>query len=239
MHIELSGIPVEIKKKNIKNMHLYVKPPEGRVEVSAPLNMSEESIELFLRTKLGWIKKQQEKFRNQERQSAREYVSGETLYLWGEAYYLNVRYNGKCNSLTIEGSEATLTVRESSTTEQRGRWVNEWYRERLKEQIEKYLPKWEAITGLHPTNWQTKYMTTRWGTCNTKTGKIWLNLQLAKKPVECLEYVILHELVHLKVKNHGAEFVALMDKYMPFWRDIRKRLNDSKLDYMESDYTND
>ena len=230
MHIVVSGIPVEIIKKNIKNMHLYVKPPEGRVEVSAPLNMSNDSIELFLRTKLGWIKKQQEKFENQARQSAREYVSGETLYLWGEAYYLNVRYSNRGNSLTLHGGEATLVVRENSTVEQRGRWVNEWYREQLKEKIQKYMPKWEAITELHPTSWQTKYMTTRWGTCNTKTGKIWFNLQLAKKPVECLEYVILHELVHLKVKNHSPDFVAMMDQYMPYWREVKKQLNDYILD---------
>jgi predicted metal-dependent hydrolase len=233
MHIEISGIQVLIQKKNIKNMHLYVKPPDGHVEVSTPLNMSDESIGLFLRTKIGWIRKQQEKFANQERQSAREYVSGETLYLWGEGYYLNVHYSNKGNSLNLIGDEAHLTVRENSTTEQRGRWVNEWYRDILKEQIEKYLAKWEKITDLHPTNWQTKYMTTRWGTCNTKTGKIWLNLQLAKKPHECLEYVILHELIHLKVKNHGKEFVAMMDEFMPYWREIRKKLNDSKLDYME------
>ena len=239
MHIEISGIPVAIQKKNIKNMHLYVKPPEGRVELSAPLNMSDESISLFVRTKLGWIRKQQEKFKTQARQSAREYVSGETLYLWGEAYYLNVKFSGKGNSLVIEGGEATLTVRENSTAEQRVRWVNEWYREQLKVQVQKYLPKWEAITGLHPTSWQTKYMTTRWGTCNTKTGKVWLNLQLAKKPVECLEYVILHELLHLKVKNHGSEFVALMDEYMPYWREVRKKLNDFKLDHMETEHGND
>ncbi|MBQ1936802.1 MAG: DUF45 domain-containing protein [Bacteroidales bacterium] len=110
MHIVVSGIPVEIIKKNIKNMHLYVKPPEGHVEVSAPFSMSDESIELFLRTKLGWIRKQQEKFNNQGRQSAREYVSGETFYLWGEAYYLNVRYSNKGNSLSIKGGEATLVV---------------------------------------------------------------------------------------------------------------------------------
>lgn len=232
MHIVVSGIPVEIIKKNIKNMHLYVKPPEGRVEVSAPFNMSDDSIELFLRTKLGWIKKQQEKFENQARQSAREYVSGETLYLWGEAYYLNVRHSNRGNSLTLHGGEATLVVRENSTVEQRGRWVNEWYREQLKEKIQKHMPKWEAITGLHPSSWQTKYMTTRWGTCNTKTGKIWFNLQLAKKPVECLEYVILHELVHLQVKNHGPDFVAMMDLHMPYWRDIKKQLNDSILDYL-------
>ena len=239
MHIEISGIRIKVLKKNIKNMHLYVKPPEGHVEVSAPLHMSDESITLFVRTKLGWIRKQQEKFEMQERQSAREYVSGETLYLFGEPYYLNVRYSNKGNSLILEGSEAFLTVRENSTVEQRERWVNEWYRERLKEQVLKFMPKWENITGLHPTSWQTKYMTTRWGTCNTKTGKIWLNLQLAKKPLECLEYVILHELIHLQVKNHGAEFVALMDKFMPYWREVRKKLNDSKLDHMESDYAND
>jgi predicted metal-dependent hydrolase len=124
-------------------------------------------------------------------------------------------------------------VRENSTVEQRGRWVNEWYREQLKEKIQKYLPKWEAITGLYPSSWQTKYMTTRWGTCNTKTGKIWFNLQLAKKPVECLEYVILHELVHLKVKNHGPDFVAMMDLHMPYWRDVRKNLNSQMLDFYE------
>lgn len=233
MHIKISEIPVEIIKKNIKNMHLYVKPPDGHVEVSAPVHMSDESIELFLRTKLGWIRKQRERFENQERQTIREYVSGETFYLWGEAYYLRVHHNSKSNSLTIQGNEAILTVRESSTAEQRRRWVNEWYREQLKEQVQKYLLKWESITDLHPSSWQTKYMTTRWGTCNTKTGKIWLNLQLAKKPIECLEYIILHELVHLRVKNHGKEFVAMMDAYMPFWREVRKRLNDAKLDYLK------
>lgn len=233
MHIEISEIPVEIKKKKIKNLHLYVKPPKGYVEVSAPINMSEESIELFLRTKLGWIKKQLEKFRNQERQSAREYVSGETLYFWGEPYYLKVQHGGKRNSLIAKGGEVILTVRENSTVEQRRRWVNEWYRKQLKEQVQKYLPKWEAITGLHPSSWQIKYMITRWGTCNTKTGKICLNLQLAKKPIECLKYVILHELVHLKVNNHGEEFTSMMDELMPYWRNVRKKLNDAKLDHME------
>ena len=233
MHIIVSGIPVEIIKKNIKNMHLYVKPPDGHVEVSAPLHMSESSIELFLRTKLGWIRKQKEKFETQERQTIREYVSGETFYLWGEAYYLRVNHNSKRNSLIIQGNEAILTIRESSNAEQRRRWVNEWYREQLKEKVQKYLLKWENITNLHPSCWQIKYMTTRWGTCNTKTGKIWLNLQLAKKPIECLEYVILHELVHLKVKNHGKEFIDMMDGYMPYWREVRKKLNDLKLDYLK------
>ena len=233
MQMEISGIKIEVQKKNIKNLHLVVAPPEGKVRVSAPMHLSDESIAMFIRTKLGWIKRQQEKFKKQPRQTEREYVSGETLYVWGQQYFLRVDYSYKGNSLVLEGNEAILTVRKESTASQREAFVNEWYRALLKEKIETYLPKWEKITGLHCDSWQTKYMTTRWGTCNTNTGKIWLNLQLAKKPIECLEYVILHELTHLKVRNHSKEFVALMDRYMPYWREIKKLLNDLKLDYME------
>lgn len=232
MQIEISGIKIEIQKKNIKNLHLAVIPPDGKVRVSAPLHLSDESITMFIRTKLGWIKKQQAKFERQPRQSEREYISGETLYLFGQQYFLRVEYSYKGNSLILEGNEAILTVRKESTASQREAFVNEWYRSKLKEKIEIYLPKWERITGLYCDSWQTKYMTTRWGTCNTNTGKIWLNLQLAKKPIECLEYVILHELAHLKVRNHGTEFVAILDQYMPYWRSIKKTLNDSLLDYM-------
>ena len=233
MHTEISGITIEIIKKNIKNMHLSVLPPNGKVRISAPLHMSDGSIMMFARTKLSWIRKQQEKFAVQERQSEREYVSGETLYVLGKQYFLRVEYSYKGNSLVLSGEEAILTVRKESTSKQREAFVNEWYRALLKEKIEIYLPKWEKTTGLYCDSWQTKYMTTRWGTCNANSRKIWLNLQLAKKPVECLEYVILHELAHLKIKGHNKEFVALLDKYMPYWRDTRKLLNELKLDYME------
>ena len=232
MQIEISGIKIEIQKKNIKNLHLAVLPPDGKVRVSAPMHLSDESITMFIRTKLGWIKKQQAKFERQPRQSEREYVSGETLYLFGQQYFLRVEYSYKGNSLVLEGNEAILTVRKESNAKQREAFVNEWYRSKLKEKIEIYLPKWERITGLYCDSWQTKYMTTRWGTCNTNTRKIWLNLQLAKKPIECLEYVILHELAHLKVRNHGVEFIVILDQYMPYWRSIKKTLNDSLLDYM-------
>lgn len=234
MQIEISGINIEIQKKNIKNLHLVVAPPDGKVRVSAPMHLSDESITMFVRTKLSWIKKQQEKFAKQPRQSKREYVSGETLYVFGQQYFLRVEYSYKGNLLVLEGNEAVLTVRKESTAKQREAFVNEWYRTLLKEKIEIYLPKWESITGLHCDSWQTKYMTTRWGTCNTNTRKIWLNLQLAKKPTECLEYVILHELTHLKIRNHSKDFVAIMDHYMPYWRDIKQKLNDSKLDYYDS-----
>lgn len=233
MVIEVLNVPVKVHKKDIKNMHLYVKPPDGHVEVSVPKSLSDESVILFVRSKIGWIRKQQSNFANQLRQSERQNVSGETMYILGQQYYLKVS-TGKKYSLTLSGDEAHYTVREGSTAKQREAWVHEWYRAILKEQIEKLLPKWERRTKLIPDSWQTKYMTTKWGTCNTKTQKLWFNLQLAKKPVDCIEYVILHELIHLKVKNHGPEFVNLMDEHMPYWREIRKKLNDTTLDYMES-----
>lgn len=231
MQIEISGIEIEVQKKNIKNLHLIVAPPDGRVRVSAPMHLSDDSIKMFVRTKLCWIKKQQEKFEKQPRQSEREYVSGETLYVFGQQYFLRVEYSYKGNSLVLSGNEAILTVRKESTAKQREAYVNEWYRALLKEKIEIYLPKWENITGLYCDSWQTKYMTTRWGTCNTNTRKIWLNLQLAKKPIECLEYVILHELAHLKVRNHSKDFVTIMNQYMPYWREKKQLLNNSLLDY--------
>ena len=234
MQIVISNIPVEVVRKNIKNMHLSVLPPDGRVRVSAPTQLTDEAITMFVRTKLGWIKKQQEKFQQQPRQSERQYVSGETLYVWGKQYFLQVEYSYKGNVLTLSGDKAILTVRKESSPTQRESFVNEWYRNLLKQEVAKYLPKWEKTTGLYCSSWQSKYMTTKWGTCNPTSKKIWLNLQLAKKPIECLEYVILHELAHLKVHNHGPEFTAILDQYMPYWREHKRRLNDSTLDYLPS-----
>ena len=234
MQIVISNIPVEVVRKNIKNMHLSVLPPDGRVRVSAPTQLTDEAITMFVRTKLGWIKKQQEKFQQQPRQSERQYVSGETLYVWGKQYFLQVEYSYKGNALTLSGDKAILTVRKESSPKQRESFVNEWYRSLLKQEVAKYLPKWEKTTGLYCSSWQSKYMTTKWGTCNPTSKKIWLNLQLAKKPIECLEYVILHELAHLKAHNHGPEFTAILDQYMPYWREHKRRLNDSTLDYLPS-----
>jgi len=232
MPMIISNIPIDVNKKNIKNMHLYVKPPNGRVTVSAPISMSDEAIERFVRTKVSWIKRQVGKFDTQPRQSEREHVSGETFFVWSKQYYLQVEY-GKKNSLVLSGDKAILTVRKESTAIQRENFIREWYRDRLKAEITSLLPKWEKITGLKCKNWQTKYMTTRWGTCNPKTKKIWLNLQLAKKTPECLEYIILHELIHFLEKHHNERFISLMDKYMPMWREIKSTLNGQTLDYME------
>ena len=158
MHTEINGISIEIIKKNIKNMHLYVQPPDGKVQVSAPKHLSDESILMFVRTKIGWIRKQQEKFKNQPRQTERQYVSGESFYVLGKQYYLQVEYSYRGNSLVLFGDKAILTVRKESTPKQRESFVREWYREILKAEIEKYLPKWEMKTGLCCDSWQTKYI---------------------------------------------------------------------------------
>jgi predicted metal-dependent hydrolase len=234
MSIIVLGIPVDIVKKDIKNLHLTVAPPDGAVHVSAPLSMSDDSIERFVRTRIGWIRNQQNKYHQQLRQTERQYVSGETLYVWGKQYFLRVEYSYKGNSVILNGDKAVLTVRKESTAKQREAFINEWYRSLLKAEIERLLPLWEKRTGLKCSSWQTKYMTTKWGTCSKDSGKIWFNLQLAKKPIECLEYVILHELTHLLIDNHGEDFVSYMDAKMPFWRETRKKLNDSIMDYMDS-----
>lgn len=225
----IDGIDVRIDRKKIKNMHLYVKPPDGIVSVSAPMRMSNIAIERFVRSKIDWVKTQRDKFAQQPRQTPRQYVSGETLYLWGRQYFLQVDYGGRY-SMTLSGDSAMLTVRIGSTAAQRESFVREWYREQLKEEVTRALPKWETATGLKSDSWQTKYMTSKWGTCNISKRKIWLNLQLAQKPIECLEYIILHELAHLKIRNHNAAFAALLDKHMPFWREVKRRLNDQTLD---------
>lgn len=228
----IAGISVEIVKKEIKHMHLSVLAPNGKVRVSAPSNILDDSIIMFVRTRINWIKKQQEKFINQPRQSLRQYVSGETLYFWGKQYFLQVEYSYKRNSIILSGDKAILTVRKESTTEQRANYITEWYRKALKLEIEKRLPLLEQATGLTCLDWQTKYMKTRWGTCNTQTKKIWFNLQLAKKPIECLDYVIIHELGHTKIKTHNKDFIAYMDTFCPTWREVRQMLNNEKLDYL-------
>jgi hypothetical protein len=224
MKFKVSNITIDVCRKNIKNIHLSVMPPDGEVRISAPLNLSDEAIKIFIRTKVAWIKKQQEKFANQARLGKREFISGESLFVFGKQYYLQVQHGVK-NSFELNAKNAVLTVRKESSAEQREAFVNEWLREKLKSQIENKLPKWEKITGLVCCGWQTKLMQTKWGSCNPE-GKIWFNLLLAHAPERCLDYIILHELLHLKVRHHNKDFMALMDKYMPYWEEVRKELND-------------
>ncbi len=234
MRIVISGIPIDVQKKNIKNMHLQVKPPDGHVVISAPLSVDDKAIEAYARTQLGFIKKAIAQFQSQPRASKRQYVSGETMYIWGKQYFLIFKPDNQKNSFIIQNQNVILSMSEKSTVKQRDVFVKEEYRKLLKEEIEKRLPKWEESTGLKCDSWQTKYMVTKWGACSTDKKKLWFNLQLAQKPVVCLDYIILHELTHLITRKHDAIFIANMDRYMPNWREIKKELNDSRLDYYEA-----
>lgn len=231
--IVISDINIEVQKKNIKNMHLSVLPPDGKVRISVPVNAKDETIRLFAISKIGWIKKQIDRFQNQPRQTEREFVSGESHYVWGRRYRMEIRHNHR-NNVEIKGNKLILTVREFSTTQQREKIMTEWYRKQLKEKLLELVEKWEEIIGVKAETVRVKNMLTRWGTCNTKDKRIWINLQLAKKPIECLEYVIVHELVHLLEKSHNSVFVDYMDKFLPDWRVTKDLLNGFIMDrYVE------
>jgi len=222
--ILVSDIIIEVQKKNIKNMYLSVLPPDGKVRISAPVSTRDELIRNFAISKIGWIKKQIDKFENQRKQIEKEYVSGESHYVWGRRYKMEIRYNHR-NNVEIEGNKLILTVRKSSTIQQREKVMTEWYRKQLKDKLPELVKKWEEIIGVQAESIRVKNMLTRWGTCNVKDKRIWINLQLAKKPIECLEYIIVHELVHLLEKSHNSVFKGYMDKFLPDWRITKKILN--------------
>lgn len=224
--LKIADVQIEIVKKNIKNLHLSVHPPYGRVRIAAPKTMSDEAIRVFAICKLSWIKKQRLKFQNQDRQSEREFISGESHYFLGRRYLLNVIYTSKKQRVElIKNNQIDLYVRENSTTEQREKVMSEWYRSFLKEQIPVIISKWEKEIGVKVNSWGVKLMKTKWGTCNIEAKRIWLNLELAKKSPRCLEYIIVHEMIHLLERNHNDRFHSYMDMFMPNWKEIKAELN--------------
>lgn len=236
-YIKISGITVEVVRKAIKNLHLGVYPPNGRVRVAAPLAMKEEAIRLAVIGKLGWIKKQRSKFAEQERQSPREYVTGETHYYRGRRYRLNVVYQTGAVAVSMKGlSTINLYVQVGSDSARRERVLFDWYRVQMKSLIPQLLEKWEQVVGVQVAEWGVKLMKTKWGTCNVGDRRIWLNLELIKKPVHCLEYILCHELVHLLERLHTEQFTALMDQFMPLWRQYREELNRAPLAHGEWEY---
>lgn len=224
--LRIADVQIEIVKKNIKNLHLSVHPPYGRVRIAAPKTMSDEAIRVFAICKLSWIKKQRLKFQNQDRQSEREFISGESHYFLGRRYLLNVIYTSKKQRVEIiKNNQIDLYVRENSNTEQREKVMSEWYRSFLKEQIPVIISKWEKEIGVKVNSWGVKLMKTKWGTCNIEAKRIWLNLELAKKSLRCLEYIIVHEMIHLLERNHNDRFHSYMDMFMPNWKEIKAELN--------------
>lgn len=235
--ITVGGLTVDVVRKDIKNLHLGVYPPNGRVRVAAPLVVSDEAVRLAVIGKLGWIRRQQARFEAQPRQSPREMISGESHYFWGQRYRLRViAYTGPPRIRCSSADFLELFVRAETTAAQRRRVLEDWYREQLRGRIPALLAQWQPVLGAAAAEWGIKKMKTRWGSCNIRARRVWFNLELAKKPARCLEYVVVHELVHLLERNHNARFKALMDQYLPTWRLSRDELNHAPLGHEEWHY---
>ncbi len=233
MTIELEGILINVERKKIKNLHIHIKPPYGEVYVTAPMRMKESEIKEFVYSKTDWILKNVDKMTKTNVTPEPDYVTGDLIPIWGDIYTLEVRGNEfltdgrKKFEIELESEDTVVLYAPfDATKEEKEAYFLEWYRKELYERADILIPLWEKYTGLYCSSWQSKNMKTRWGTCNTKTNKVWLNVQLAKYPVECLEYVILHELAHTRVPNHGPEFKAILNEYMPDWKEKRKRLRE-------------
>ena len=225
MQRTIDGLCVIIVRKSIKNMHLRVLSPDGEIQITAPNRLSVSQIDRFVREKRGWIEARQQQLAERPAATNPAFADGQTVYLWGGSYTLRLEEASRGRSALQRGQEIVLSVHPEDDTSQRESLLNDFYREALSNQIAARLPLWEARTGLHPSAWQIKNMKTRWGTCNTATRKIWLNLQLAKQPPVCLDYVIAHELTHLRYPGHGQDFQAFLTRAMPNWPEVRKTLN--------------
>ena len=225
MQRTIDGLCVIIVRKSIKNMHLRVLSPNGEIQITAPNRLSVSQIDRFVREKRGWIEARQQQLAERPAATNPAFADGQPVYLWGGSYTLRLEEAARGRSALQRGQEIVLSVHPEDDTSQRESLLNDFYREALSERIAARLPLWETRTGLHPSAWQIKNMKTRWGTCNTATRKIWLNLQLAKQPPVCLDYVIAHELTHLRYPGHGQDFQAFLTRAMPNWPEVRKALN--------------
>lgn len=223
--LELGDVVLDVVKKDIKNVHLSVYPPTGRVRISAPLHMSTDTIRVFAISKLPWIRQQQKKLQAQEREAPRDYIDRESHYLWGKRYLLKLVPAEAAPSLEIKHTKLVLYIRPDASTERKQAVLDEWYRDQLKGALPALLDKWQRVLGVQVSRFFVQRMKTKWGGCSPANRTLRLNSELAKKPEECLEYIVVHELMHLIEPTHNAHFVALMDLHMPKWRYYRDVLN--------------
>ena len=231
--ITVEGLNVTLTRKpNQKNTYIRINPPNGDVTVSAPLRLSVEEVSELVRQNLAKIQESRRKIQAQPRQTKREYVSGETLYLWGKQYMLRVVYGFAKSSVVRYPEVITLNVPDGTPMESRRRILTEWYRQELKRAMPSLVAECCSRVGVTITGWNVRNMRTRWGSCNIRERRILLNLQLVKKPPECLEYVIIHELVHLLERNHTRKFWRLVENFCPHWKSRRELLNSQPLDYI-------
>ncbi|OFX75327.1 MAG: metal-dependent hydrolase [Bacteroidetes bacterium GWE2_29_8] len=232
--IDIGNIAVEVTKKDIKNIHLTVYPPNGIVRLSAPKQINDETIRLYIISKIPWIRKQQRKYKKQDRQSQREYKQRESHYFLGKRYLIRIFEHNATPQIIIKNKTyIDLCIRPGTTVEQRHIIMNEWYRKKLKEMIPELINKWQKIIGVEVNDWGVKLMKTKWGTCNIQSKRIWINLELAKKPLYCIEYIIVHELIHLKERLHNENYFAYINKFMPQWKLYQEELNNLPISHTE------
>jgi len=234
--IRVSNFEVDVIRKDIKNMHLAVYPPTGRIRLSAPTTANSEMVRLFAISKIGWIKKHINNFNQQPRESKRTFQAGESHYFLGIRYLLKVYEKPGSSEVKLGGTKIHLFVKEATSIEQKTTIMKEWYRQELKNILPNLIEKWERIIGVKSSAWAVKQMRTKWGACNTEEKRIWLNLELIKKPLICIEYIIVHELVHLLERSHNENFVKHMDHFMPKWRFHRDELNQLPVAHTDWEY---
>jgi len=234
--LQLGDLSVDVVFKDIKNVHLSVHPPTGRVRISAPERMAVDAVRMYAISKLGWIKKQQKKLRAQQREEPREYLERESHYLWGERYLLHITEGEKPAQAIPAHRAIILNVPEEASPAKRQQVLEDWYRAELRAAAEPLVAKWEKRLGVSVERAFIQKMKTKWGSSNPRARNIRLNLELVKKPPQCLDYVILHEILHFLVPDHGENFVALMDHHLPQWRAVRQTLNEAPLAHADWTY---
>ncbi|RAW01558.1 M48 family metallopeptidase [Pseudochryseolinea flava] len=235
-YVQLGDITIEVELKDIKNIHLSVYPPNGKVRIAAPERMSLDTIRIYAISKLSWIKKQQTKLRGAERETRRDYVTKENQYLLGKRYLLTVIEENSKPRVYLKHNRVVLQVRPKTTRAKRKELIETWYREQLKGLIPKLISQYEKIMNIIVVEFAIRKMKTKWGTCNRGAGRIWFNLELAKKPIECIEYIVVHEMVHFLERAHNARFIAYMDKYLPDWKSRKQLLNRLPVSHVDWDY---
>lgn len=234
--IALGDIIIEVDRKQIKNIHLSVYPPTGRVRIAAPARMDLDTIRVYAISKLDWIKDQQKKFLAQERETPREYLDHESHYVWGKRYLMKLVERNEAPFVSLSHSHIWLNVRPNADDEKKAEVLEAWYRRQIYDALTPLIALWEQRLGVQVAKVHVQRMKTRWGTCNPHTARIIINTELAKKPPECLEYIVVHELIHLLEPTHNSRFVALMDHHLPQWRLLRDELNRAPLGHVTWEY---
>lgn len=227
--IQLGELSIQVTKKEVKNVHLSVHPPDGRVTLVGPKTTRLEVARAYAISRLGWIRQQQEKLKNQAREAPRRFLERESHYLWGRRHLLTVAHRDAKPSVSLDHKRIILTARPSSDAARRAGVIHEWHKSLLHELVPALIKKWEPKLKVKVAGYFLQRMKTKWGSCNHKAGHIRLNTELVKKPKDLLEYVIVHEMLHLIVPTHSNEYIALLDKHYPTWREARLELNELPL----------